>query len=110
AMLCERELITIDMAWLDRRLRQAAEPVHAPGQQQAVPMDTGMFWKLVGDVYPHPVAFDCFEGRTWRAAVITPGFDRHPRGKFVLDLFGDQMELFDSLVHSVGQRAACRRN
>ena len=66
------ELVDIGLAGRDRLVGQAAHPVHARGQDHAVPMDRGVLGQLVGHEYAHPVALDRLDRRTGGLTVISP--------------------------------------
>ena len=52
--------------------------------------------EFIGDVDANPVTLESFDGRTRRAAVVTPRLNPRTWCELVLDFFGDQMEVVDS--------------
>src|SRR5690606_1626763 len=101
AVLAQGELVGVGLARLDLRLRQAADAIHAAGQDQAVPVDGGRLGQVVGDEDAHAVAFHRLQGRAGRAAVVAPAGRLGAGSELVLDFLGDQVELLDAAVHAV---------
>ena len=61
------ELIDKSLARRDAGVAEAADTVHARGQDQPVPMHRRMLGQAVGDIDAHPVAFDRLNGGAgWR--------------------------------------------
>ena len=93
------ELVDKGLARLDVGLGQAADPVHAVRQSLAVPVDRGVLGQAVGDEDAQSIAFDHFDRRSRRLAVVAPQAGDHPRRDLALDRFGDEMELLDAVLH-----------
>ena len=84
-----------------------ATPSMPLGKQDAVPVDAGRLGEPVGDVDANAVAFDRFDRRPGRAAVVTPAFGLQSRGELVLDLLGDQVKDLHA-VDDLERQGACR--
>ena len=48
-VLAEREFVDVGLPRPDVGLGQSAHAIHAVGEKDTVPVDRGVFWKLVGD-------------------------------------------------------------
>ena len=72
AVLPHGKLIPESLARLDRLLGQAADAIHAIGQDDAVPMDGRRRGQLVRHVNAQPVALHALDGRPVDLAVIAP--------------------------------------
>ena len=109
AVLLQRERVLVGFAWLDVRLGQATDAVHAGRQVDAMPVDRGVLGQPVGHVDAHAIAFEDLDRRARGAAVVAPALRPRARRELVLDLLGDQMEHLDAIDHPMRQRPAIRR-
>jgi hypothetical protein len=85
------------------RLVQTGHAVHAIGQALTMPVDAGVFGKLVGDEDSHAVALDDLDGRARALAVVAPQMGLEAGCHLAHHRLGDQVELLDTLVHAPGQ-------
>jgi hypothetical protein len=106
AACLELELVDEGLAGLDMRLGEAADAVHAARNQHAMPMHARVLRKLVGDEDADLVAFDAFDGRAGRLAVIAPQMHGHAGREFALDRLGHQVKFLPVAVHPPRQRPA----
>src|SRR2546430_8182064 len=104
AVLAESELILEGLARLDGFLIQARYAIHAVGQKDAVPMNTGWLWQSVGDVNANAITFYDLNGRARCAAVVSPTFRPQAGREFVVKFLRDQMKYFDSTYQLEGER------
>lgn len=68
-----------------------------------MPVDGGGFREVVGDQDADPVSFDSFNGRPWRASVVSPAIEDDPFYKFLFHRLCDEVEHFDPIVHGEGK-------
>src|ERR1700719_4638221 len=55
-------------------------------------MNTGVFRKTVCDVHAQTIVLHCFHRWAMDLAIESPAMGSESRGKFVIDLFGNQMK------------------
>ena len=110
AGLLHLELVDEGLAGLDLRLIETTHPVHAVGQEDAVPVDSGVLGQTVGDEDADLVALDAFDRRAGRLAVIAPQPRDHAGRDLALDRFGDQVELLPAVAAAPGERPAVQRH
>ena len=72
ARASQLELVDEGFTWLDVRLSEAADAVHAVGKPLSVPMDSCVFRQLVGDKNTDLVTFNRFYGWAGRLTVVAP--------------------------------------
>src|SRR5581483_10886752 len=103
AAVLQHELVDEGPARRDMRLGQASNAVHTIWQPHAVPMDSGVLRKFVGDEDANSVAFDGLDRGSRTLAVIAPKVRLHPRSDLAHHRLGDEMELFPLAVHAPRQ-------
>jgi hypothetical protein len=106
AMLFQSEFVRIGFTRPNGGLRQAAHAVHPRRQQNAVPVNGGVFIETIGHQDAHAIAFHGFKGGTRRGAVIAPAFGAATRRELVFDFFCNQMKFLYAAFHLVRQRPA----
>jgi hypothetical protein len=106
AGLLQDELVNERLAGRDVRLGQAADPVHAVGQELAVPVHRCVLRQLVGDEDADLIALDCLNGRAGRLAVVAPQVRLHAGGELAHHGLGDEVELLPVAVLPPGQGPA----
>ncbi len=87
-------------------MAETANPVHAGGQDQPMPMHARVLRQLVGHIDAHAVAFDCLDRRTCGLAVIAPQMCNHAIGQFPFHRFCNEVKFLHPVVHPVRQRPA----
>ncbi len=91
------EFVDEGLARLDLRLGQAADAVHAVGQQDAVPVHGGVLGQLVGDEDAHAVAFDHLDGGAGALAVVAPQVGLDAGRDLAHHGLGDEVEFLDAV-------------
>ncbi len=106
AGLMEGEFVFEGLAGLDGALREAADSVHAIGQEDAMPVERGGGGKAIGDIDADGVAIGRFDQWAVDRAVVTPAAGDEAGGEFVLDFFGDEVEYLDAVDDFPGELGA----
>ena len=74
-----------------------------------MPVDTRVFREPVGNENSDSLAFNRFDSRSWRLAVVAPEMRDRAVGELALDRLGDEMEFLDVAVHAERKRPAVQR-
>jgi hypothetical protein len=82
----------------NRILADAGAAVHAVWNFKSMPVHGSRFRQVVVDDDPHAIALGDLNGRSRRAAVITPEVHRFVRYKLPLYRFSNQMENLDAVI------------
>ena len=88
------------LAGRNTRLSQTDDAIHPRRQALPMPMHRSDLWQLVGHEDAHAVPLDDLDGRTRTLTVVAPKVGFEPRRELAQHGFGDQMEFFDSAIHS----------
>ena len=98
-----RKFVHVGLARWNLRLIQAAHPVHAVRQQDAVPVHRGVLRQFVRHEDAYFVAFDTFDGRPWALAVVAPKIGLHPGRYLAHHRLGDKMKFLPAVLHAPRQ-------
>ena len=75
-----------------------------------MPVNRGLFRQTIGHKHADTITLDNFDGGAWALTVVAPHIDFEAGRHFTYDRFGDQMKLFDTLVHPIRKRPAVQRH
>ena len=76
--------------------------------QQTVPVNAGVFRKLIRHIDAHAVPLYCFDRWTMNLAIESPTVSAKARGEFVINFFSDEVKYFDSINYFKGERRSVR--
>ena len=101
-VLPELKLVFVGLAGLDSFLAKPRHSIHTGGHKHTMPVNTGVFWKLVRDVNAHPIPLHNLNGWAMNLAIESPAMSAKSWREFVINFFSDQMEYFDASRHFKG--------
>ena len=108
SVLPKLKLVFIGLAGLDIFLAKPRHSIHTRWYKQTVPMNTGVFRKLVRHVNAHTVSLHRFDRWAMDLAIESPTVSAKAWCEFVINFFSDEVKYFDARNDFIGERRSVR--
>src|SRR6516165_5607555 len=108
SVLPQPKLVFVGLARSNIFLAEARHSIHTRWYQQTVPVNAGVFRKLIRHIDAHTVPLDCFDRWAVDLAIESPTISAKAWREFVINFFSDEVKYFDSINHFKGERRSVR--